>query len=365
MMNRHKDVEKAALVAALTIGALGATLLGDRAPLLNRGEKQPAMRSTIAFVSTRHDPGADPAVDPQRAWLAAEIYLMDGDGTNPRRVTENTYADGFPALSPDGRRIVFDSNRLRTQGDAFNTSDLFVMNTDGSAQMPLTRGTSATWSPDGRRIAFHASASGTGQPINALPGAATTDSDIFVANVDDLLKKRARPTNITNNAAAIDDDPDWSPHGRQIIFTSHAVSDNTDNHATAEIYAIDADKPGKPTRLTNNTEEERAPSWSPDGKRIVFCCRRGGPDFEICVMNADGTGQVQLTDNAIGDLTPSWSPDGRQIVFHRRIGGRGQFQLLLINADGTDEKQLTFPPGLNAFPNWGELRGRGPAGPPR
>ncbi len=230
------------------------------------------------------------------------------------------------------------------------------MNADGTGQTPLVRGSSATWSPDGKKIAFHASASGTAGPINQLPGAATTDSDIFVMNIDDFLKKRARPKNITNNPAAIDDDPDWSPKGQKIIFTRHAVTDNTDNHVTAEIYVIDAEGKNKPTRLTNNTEEERAPSWSPDGKRIVFSCRRGGPDFEICVMNADGTGQVQLTDNTIGDLTPSWSPDGKKIVFHRRIGGRGQFQLILINADGTDEKQLTSPPGLNAFPNWGEVR---------
>jgi Tol biopolymer transport system component len=76
-------------------------------------------------------------------------------------------------------------------------------------------------------------------------------------------------------------------------------------------------------------------------------------------MNTDGTAQVQLTENTIGDLTPSWSPDGKQIVFHRRVGT--QFQLFLINADGTGEKQLTFPPGLNGFPNWGEVRDRGPA----
>jgi len=360
IMKLGNEIKKA-LAASILIGVLiGAALFGAWAQTRS-DRQQSGLRSTIAFVSTRHDPAADPAVDPQRAWLAAEIYLMDGDGTNPRRLTQNNFADGFPALSPDGKRIVFDSNRLLTVGEPFNTSDLFVMKADGTEQISLVRGSSATWSPDSRRIAFHASASGKGRPINFLPGAATTDSDIFVMNVDDFLKKRARPKNITNNPAAIDDDPDWSPHGQQIIFTSHAVTDNTDNHVTAEIYLLDADRTGKPTRLTNNTEEERAPSWSPDGKRIVFCCRRGGPDFEICVMNADGSGQVQLTNNTIGDLTPSWSPDGKQIVFHRRIGGRGQFQLILINADGTGEKQLTFPPGLNAFPNWGEVRVRAPA----
>jgi Tol biopolymer transport system component len=368
-VNTRKRLKTAALVASICVCVSGGILLGTLADSQGRREPKNEMVSTIAFVSTRHDPAADPAIDSQRAWLAAEIYLMDGDGTHPRRVTENAHFDCFPALSPDGKRIVFDSNRLRADGEPFNTSHLFVMEADGTGQTPLVRGNSATWSPDGRNIAFHASASGTGRPINALPGAATTDSDIFVLNVDDFLKKGTRPKNITNNPAAVDDDPDWSPRGQRIVFTSHAVTDNTDtslafpggNHVTAEIYVINADGMDKPTRLTNNAEEERAPSWSPDGRRIVFCCRRGGPDFEICVTNADGTGQVQLTDNTIGDLGPSWSPDGKKIVFHRRVGGRGQFQLFLINADGTGEKQLSVPPGLNGFPNWGEVRGRGPA----
>jgi TolB protein len=161
---------------------------------------------------------------------------------------------------------------------------------------------------------------------------------------------------VTNNPGTIDDDPDWSPDGKRIVFTSHAVTDDATNSATAEIYALNMDGAGKAVRLTNNAEEERAPSWSPDGTRIVFCCRRGGPDFEICVMNADGTAQRSLTDNSVPDLTPTWSSDGRRIVFHRPVGGAARFQLFSMNADGTAEKQLTFPPGLNAFPNWGRAR---------
>jgi TolB protein len=332
-------IAQAALAAAVMIGVSGAGL-----------------RSTIAFVSTRHDSAAGPSLDPQRTLLAAEIYLMNGDGTNPRRLTENNAFDGFPSLSPDGRSIVFDSNRRRAEGEPFNISDVFVMNADGTGQTLLIRGSSATWSPDGKQIAFHASASGTGQPIKPDPGAATSDNDIFVLNVGDVRNNGARTRNLTNSPAAIDDDPDWSPDGRTILFTSHPVTDNPVNSASAEIYAIAADGTGQPARLTSNTEEERAPAWSPDGKRIVFCCRRGGPDFEICVMNGDGTAQVQLTDNDVPDLTPSWSPDGKKIVFHRRVGGRGQFQLFVVNADGSGEVQLTFPPGINAFPNWGEAR---------
>jgi len=278
---------------------------------------------------------------------------MNGDGTNQRRVTENNDSDVFPSISPDGKRIVFDSNRLRAAGEPPNISDLFLMNLDGTQQTWLRRGSSATWSPDGRRIAFHASASGSGAPIVPYPGAATIDSDIFVMNVDDALVKTGSAKNIMNNAAAIDDDPDWSPDGRTIVFTSHTITDKHTNATSAEIYVMNADGTGTPTRLTHNTWEERAPSWSPDGKSIVFSCRReDGPDFEICVMNADGSGEVRLTDNNVGDLTPSWSRDGRKIIFHRGMGTRASFQLWLMNRDGSDQKQLTYPPGLNAFPNW-------------
>jgi Tol biopolymer transport system component len=303
--------------------------------------------STIAFVSTRDDPAANPL-------LSAEIYLMNGDGTNPRRITFNSDGDGFPSLSPDGKKIVFDSNRLRGTNDPLNTSDLFVMAADGTEQVHVRRGSSASWSPDGKNIVFHASASGLGLPIKPDPGAATDDSDIFMLNIDDVLAGVDDARNLTNNDATVDDDPDWSPDGQTIVFTSHDRTDDPSNSITAEIYSMNADGTGTPQRLTFNVEEERAPAWSNDGTRIVFMCRRGGNDFEICVMNADGTNQLQLTNNLVGDLTPTWSADDRQIMFHRPVAGR--LQLFAMNTDGTTQHQVTNTVGMNAFANWGWLR---------
>ena len=166
---------------------------------------------------------------------------------------------------------------------------------------------------------------------------------------------RSGPMNLTNNPEAIDDDPDWSPDGRRILFTSHPVTDDPNRSNLAEVYVINVDGTGL-TRLTFNAEEERAPSWSPDGSRIVYMCRIGGGSatFEICSMNADGSDRRRLTDNTVLDATATFSPDGQQIVFHRPVAGR--FQLWLMNADGTGQTQLTNTPGLNLFANWGVVR---------
>lgn len=354
---KSRKIRNAVLIASMMIVVSGAVLVGVRAQIRDRPEKKTVMTSTIAFVSTRHVavPAEPPLVDTQ-------IYLMNGDGTNVRRLTENKHTDNFPALSPDGRRIVFESNRLRAEGEPANISHLFLMNTDGTSQTPLVPGSSATWSPDGKRIAFHNSASGKGELISGLPGAASNDSDIFILNVDDFLSKKSPARNITNNPDTVDDDPDWSPDGKKIAFTSHSVTDDQTNSVTAEIYVLDGGGKGKPRRLTNNKEEERAPDWSPDGKLIAYSCRKGEVvegrlfgTFEICIMNADGSGQKRITNNRVPELTVSWLPDGKRLMFQRAVGGRGMFQLFIINADGTGERQITTTPGLNGFANWGEI----------
>jgi len=352
-LNRSETKRLTGRYAMLGVALVSMTVLGSSPS--QASDQTFTLVSTIVFSSTRDNPNLVPAIN------AAEIYLMNPDGTNPRRLTENDVGDGFATLSPDGKRIVFDSNRNRAEGEPINTSDLFLMNTDGTEQTLLTRGGSPTWAPDSKHIAFHASASGTGTPLRTDPGSATTDSDIFVANVDDLLAGVEEPRNITISPNKIDDDPDWSRDGQSIVYTAHDVGDEGPNYPnppfisnSAEIYVQNADGTGAPEQLTFNAEEERGPAWSPDGTRIAFACRRGGPDFEICVMSADGSNQVQLTSNSVQDLTPTWWPDGQQLVFQSQAGGR--FQLFVMEADGTAVTQITDTPGLNLIANWGELR---------
>jgi Tol biopolymer transport system component len=115
-------------------------------------------------------------------------------------------------------------------------------------------------------------------------------------------------------------------------------------------------------QLTFNSEEERAPAWSPDGTKILYACRAlwlgSGNDFELCIMNADGSDQHAITNNTTPDLTPNWSPDGSQIVFHRPVGAGNINQLFRMNADGTNIEQMTTPPGHNLFANPGWITAR-------
>ena len=340
------------------------------------GDPDPAVVSTIAFTSTRDNHGQPWAVPPI---VGGEIYVIDylDDGTfsAPRRVTANTYTDIFPTLSPDGRgRVVFDSNRLRAPGEPVNTSDLFLMNHDGTELRFLTRGGSPTWSPPeahggtSKNIAFHASASGAGLPVNPFPGSATADSDIFTVNVDDLLDNGAVPRNLTiNRASTVDDDPNWSPDGQRIVFTSYANT-SPSTITSAEIHIMNADGTGQ-AQLTNDGLEKRGPAWSPDGTQILFARRSGEPNaagvatFEVCVMEAVPNGTVtQLTHHLeidpknithLSALTPTWSPDGQMIVFHWTPSN----QLWVMQADGSGQVQLTVPPGFNLLAaSWSVIR---------
>jgi hypothetical protein len=105
-----------------------------------------------------------------------------------------------------------------------------------------------------------------------------------------------------------------------------------------DIYVMNADGSGV-IQLTNNTYPEFDPIWSPDGTRIAFG-RFDGGDFEVIVINADGTGETQLTNNdVVHDFPGAWSPDGTRIAFSSN--GDGDEEVFVMNADGSGVTRLT------------------------
>ena len=127
----------------------------------------------------------------------------------------------------------------------------------------------------------------------------------------------------------------------QIAFVSNR--DGND-----EIYVMNPDGSNQ-RRLTNTPGEDWHPAWSPDGTKILFQCMSGGT-FNVCVINADGSGYTQITNWTKDDglaQRPVWSPDGGKIVVTRELGG-GQ-KLVVMNSDGSNQTEIV---NLGRDPSW-------------
>ena len=213
-----------------------------------------------------------------------EIYVMDADGANPRRLTNSRLVDWDPSWSPDGRHIVFTGNgRPGDWGARGGDLEIYMMDANGSNPRRLTNNlrqdTNPTWSPDGKRIAYTSTIDKRNQ-------------EIYVMDADE-----GKPLRLTNsgNVHIHNWKPSWSPDGKRIAFTS-----NRDGNL--EIYVMDTDG-GNQRRLTNSGEihiHNSKLSWSPDGKRIVFTSNRDG-NWKIYVMNTNGGQQRNRTKDMDGD----------------------------------------------------------------
>lgn len=212
------------------------------------------------------------------------IYLMNPDGTNQRRLTQNGDA-GLCAWSPDGKRIAFSSNRN-------GRYCIYMMNADGTGVRRLTDGLSEdypVWSPDGRRIAYE--------------GRVNSVWRIFVVNVDATGDRPITSEKWDSRW------PEWSPDGKLIAYTSY-------EQGNGDIYVMRPDGT-EPTRQTDNPAEDRQPTWT--GSGLLFHSNRAG-HFNIFTMSLNSRDERRLTSETSDTAEVAASPPLPMLSVKRKSG---------------------------------------------
>lgn len=199
----------------------------------------------------------------------ADIYVMDADGKNHRRLTDGLGSNTRPAWAPDGRQIAFASFRD-------GNSEIYVMESDGKNPRNLTRhiafDSMPSWSPDAQKIAF---VSDRDAP------ASSGHQNIYVMDADG--KNVRRLTNYDRHRVYR---PVWSPDGQRIAFALFGTGPGEPERTIFDIFVMDA--VGKNLqKLTHDPRPDSWPAWSPDGQKIAFVSDRDR-NMEIYVMDADG-----------------------------------------------------------------------------
>jgi Tol biopolymer transport system component len=268
-----------ALVSCLA-SALAAAFVPSAVP---QDQPLPADNGWIAFGSDRSG---------QVGSGVFRLYRLDVVGGH---VAELGLTGRQPSWSPDGSLLAIVQNEV----------ELVIARPDGTrvkvlvSRYPLS---DPSWSPDGSRIVV----------TQALGG--RYGSDLAVVDVT-----RATFARITRSPSD-DTEPSWSPDGRWIAFASgNRAADGEDG----EIYLVTPDGRGV-RRLIANEFDDRSPAWSPDGTRLAFV-RSSVPEGgypELWTMTSDGRSAVRVhPDSGRGglrrwsDTSPSWSPDGRWLVY--------------------------------------------------
>lgn len=260
-----------------------------------------------------------------------DIYIMGLDGSDVVQLTDEPGRDYEPDSSPDGRTLVFASNRADP-----NNSQLYLMDVDGSNVRRLTFSANggrviddyAHWSPDGRHVVFQRT---------TIPEGESPDADIWMSDTE-----TGEETQLTDTPDAWDSTPSVGADGESVLFESNRDGD-------FDVYRLDLETM-EVTQLTDAEGTDSEAKESPDGSRIAFTSARDG-EPRIYLMDADGGNARPLVEDSADDSRcPQWSPDGERLTFYSTRDGDGE--IYLINIDGTGETRLTNSPGKDEIPDW-------------
>jgi TolB protein len=211
------------------------------------------------------------------------VWVMDADGSNARRLTNNIDARD-PAWNPAGDRIVYD------HGDRKNAYLYTVRASDGGDRRQLTSGPDGedfepAWSPNGRYIAFSRAGAGGSADVG----------DLF------LLDLRTHHVSRVTKSGGYDHQVAWSPDGTRLVF-------ERDFDFRFKICSIRPDGTGFKV-LSDGPHFDVGPAWSPDGSTIAFASDRGGGFFDdLWTMNPDGSNKHRLLVNEFSEGFPDWQP---------------------------------------------------------
>ena len=282
-----------------------AHMINDEIVLMFRGEPGIA-HSKIVFSNDRSG--------------HKEIYIIDYDGYNLKRLTSHKSISIFPRWSPDGKKIIYTSYKR-------GNPDLYIMNADGSGKKLLSGrqglNTPAEFSPDGEKIALVMSR-------GRLP-------NIF------LLDRSGRMLRQLTHGRALDTSPAFSPNGQEIVFISGRMG-NPQMYVT-DIYGT------RPRRLRTVGYSD-SPVYSPDAGSIVFSMREKGENgFNIYKYDLDKKYYWKITHSGGSNENPSFSPDGEYIVYtSQRSGRRG---LYCTYVGERKDRKLADLKGRCFTPDWG------------
>jgi Tol biopolymer transport system component/tRNA A-37 threonylcarbamoyl transferase component Bud32 len=258
------------------------------------------------------------------------IFLLSVEDGGKQRLTSppESFADNFPAFSPDGQTLAF----IRSSG--FSSEDLYLISTHGGNLRRLTtderRMLSVVWTADGREIVFSSNRGG-GFSLWRVAVSGGTPEQMAVTGL---------------NAYS----PAISRQGNRLAYNVSFIDSNIWRLDRSSVNPQAAGRQNLPTKLISSTRQDHSPQFSPDGKRIVFVSDRSGSD-EIWVCESVGSNPAQLTflEGTVGG-SPRWSPDGQQIVFDARPAGNSD--IYVISTEGGKPRALTLEPSHDVMPSW-------------